>query len=86
MLVALFVLAVTFPPALGSSQFEPRMREFPDLHGMVAAYGDFNSDKFTDLFLITDEGRCFEIAHQLPDRTEDDKDVCTYDAQTTGRS
>ena len=32
-----------------------------DLNGLMAAFGDFNSDKRTDIILITDEGKSLEI-------------------------
>ena len=32
-----------------------------NLYGLIAAFGDFNSDKRTDIFVITDDGRSLEI-------------------------
>lgn len=72
--VTLMLLSSTWT-VHADSPLEPKVRDFPKLNGFVAAYGDFNSDKFTDLFLITDNGMCFEIQKQTPDQTESDAQV-----------
>lgn len=64
--------------ATSSSDLEPKTRIIDGLNGVVAAYGDFNSDKFTDLFLITENGMCFDISKQIPDQTESDDQVRSW--------
>lgn len=69
------VLSFVHVSVRADSNMEPKVREISGLNGIVAAYGDFNSDKFTDLFLITDNGMCFSISRQIPDQTESDAQV-----------
>lgn len=33
-----------------------------DINGLIASFGDFDSDKFTDVFIITDNGKSLELA------------------------
>lgn len=55
---------------------EIKPRNFPGFEGTIAAFGDFNSDKFTDIFVIPSSNqRCFQIILQIPDKTENDKEV-----------
>ncbi|XP_054166825.1 T-cell immunomodulatory protein-like [Oppia nitens] len=35
---------------------------FPDINGLIAAFGDFDFDRITDIFLITDKGLSLELA------------------------
>ena len=61
--------------AVNSNEIKPR--NFPGFEGTIAAFGDFNSDKFTDIFLIKSElnQKCFQIVLQWPDKSESDKEV-----------
>lgn len=51
---------------------EIKQRTFP-FEGTIAAFGDFNSDKFTDIFLIKDNHKCLQIIFQIPDITDKDR-------------
>ncbi|RWS16895.1 T-cell immunomodulatory protein-like protein [Dinothrombium tinctorium] len=37
---------------------------FPHVYGILAAFGDFNSDKLTDIFVIKSKGKSFQIIRQ----------------------
>jgi integrin alpha FG-GAP repeat containing protein 1 len=37
-----------------------------DINGLIAAFGDFDSDKLTDVFLITENGKSLELAKGFP--------------------
>ncbi|XP_054168562.1 T-cell immunomodulatory protein-like [Oppia nitens] len=37
-----------------------------NINGLIAAFGDFDSDRFTDVFVITDDGKSFEIFKGYP--------------------
>jgi len=61
---------------------EIKHRSFTGFNGTIAAFGDFNSDKFTDIFLIRNDIKgqyCFKILFQIPEKTEQDKDIFKQD-------
>ena len=37
-----------------------------NINGMIAGFGDFDSDKFTDVFLITEKGKTLELLKAFP--------------------
>lgn len=54
---------------------EIKPKPFPGFEGTIAAFGDFNSDKFTDIFLIKSNLKCFQVILQIPGTTENDQQV-----------
>ena len=73
LLVCSLLLLVSLHRPVNGNEIKPR--NFPGLEGTVAAFGDFNSDKFTDIFVIKTRQNCFQIILQQPDKTESDKEV-----------
>src|SRR5689334_7415225 len=37
-----------------------------NINGLIASFGDFDSDKFTDVFLITENGKSLELLKAFP--------------------
>jgi len=52
---------------------EIRQKTFSGFNGIISAFGDFNGDKYTDVFLKLNDPKCFQVIQQLPLKTEKDE-------------
>ncbi|RWS22207.1 T-cell immunomodulatory protein-like protein [Leptotrombidium deliense] len=61
----IFYVFVVFGCIAKSDEITHKEIRFPSLYGLIAAFGDFNSDKLTDIFVIGNGGQDFQILRQF---------------------